>query len=78
MAELDDDDLEEWIEDEGDPDDVLMECPACRKAVHEDAQQCPHCGDWIIPVDPVHRGRRSLWSVLIVLVILLLVLITMR
>ena len=49
---------EEWIEDEGEAEDDLLACPSCHAAVHEDTQQCPYCGDWIIPVDPHHNG----WS----------------
>ena len=61
---------EEWVEDEGDEEDVCLECPSCHKLVHEDAQQCPHCGDWITPVYPGSRTKRWIWTVAVVLVIL--------
>ncbi len=60
---------QEWVEDEGDPaDDVLM-CPSCGASVHEDTQQCPHCGDWIIPVWPESRSKRWIWVVAAILAI---------
>lgn len=66
-----DDDLEEWIEDDGVEDDVLA-CPSCHQAVHEDTQQCPHCGDWIVPIDPRDKSRRSIWLVVVVLLVIAL------
>lgn len=57
---IDDYDIEdeEWIEDEGDEDDCLLECPTCHAAVHEDTQKCPNCGDWIVAVYPHGRTKR--------------------
>ncbi len=49
---------DEWIEDEGDEDDCLLECPTCHAAVHEDTQKCPNCGDWIVAVYPPRRAKR--------------------
>jgi len=73
-----DDPDEEWIEDEdeGDPEDDLLLCPSCRAAVHEDTQQCPHCGDWIIPVYPKSRLKRLVWAVVAVLLALALIRLT--
>ncbi len=61
---------EEWVEDEGDPEDVLLICPSCSEAVHEDTQQCPHCGDWIIPAYPEARWKKRVWMIAAVLVVL--------
>ena len=57
---IDDYDIEdeEWIEDEGDEDDCLLECPTFHAAVHEDTQKCPYCGDWIVAVYPQGRTKR--------------------
>lgn len=60
---------DEWTEDEDSSDD-LMECPSCRREVHEDTQQCPHCGDWIEPVYPGERRKRRWWIVAVALLIL--------
>ncbi len=60
---------EEWIDDEGDDEDDLLLCPSCRASVHEDTQQCPHCGDWITPIYPGERTRRRIWAVAALLVV---------
>lgn len=64
-----DDPLPEDVDDaDGDDDPAMMACPNCRKAVVEDAQQCPHCGDWITPVE--RRGGKRMVTVLAILVML--------
>lgn len=68
---------EEWLEEDDSGDD-LLQCPACRQAVHEDTQQCPHCGDWITPVYPRSRWGGSVWLVAAILVIAALILMTIR
>lgn len=60
---------EEWVEDDASGDD-LLECPNCGAPVHEDTQQCPHCRDWITPVDRGDRGKRLIWIIAAVLLIL--------
>ena len=71
MSWDDDDADEEWVDDDEEAlDDDLLSCPSCRRSVHEDTQQCPHCGDWITPIDPSGRVRRWVWVAVIVLLIL--------
>ena len=53
---------------DGDNDPAMMACPNCRKAVVEDAQKCPHCGDWITPVEP--RSGKRVVTVLAILIML--------
>lgn len=62
---------EEWVDDEEEDEssDDLLLCPSCRGTVHEDTQQCPHCGDWINPIHPGGSARRWLWAVVVVLLI---------
>ncbi len=68
---------EEWVEDESDDDaDDLLSCPSCKQDVHEDTQQCPHCGQWIIPVDSSGRWKNTVWTIAAILVILSFVLMT--
>lgn len=67
---------EEWVDDEADSADDFLTCPSCRKPVHEFAQQCPHCGDWIIPVYPGRQWKRFVWIAAAVLVILAMTLLT--
>jgi uncharacterized paraquat-inducible protein A len=65
------DDDAEWVEDDhGDPEADLLSCPSCGRAVHEDTQQCPRCGDWITAVSPGPRWKRAAWIVVAVLLIL--------
>jgi hypothetical protein len=54
-----DDPLPQDMDDEDDDDSSLpiMSCPHCRDSVVEDTQQCPYCGEWIIPQEP--RGSRG-------------------
>ena len=70
----DEDDNNEGIdaEDADDSGDDLLQCPGCARAVHEDTQQCPHCGDWITPVYPQTAWKRWLWLVTAILLVLLL------
>ena len=76
MAFEDDYADEEWVDDENDSEDDLLICPTCRRAVHEDTQQCPHCGDWITPIWPAERLKRLVWVVAAVLAILALLYLT--
>jgi hypothetical protein len=32
-----------------DDDSATVACPNCGRQVYEDAEQCPHCGEYIIP-----------------------------
>ncbi len=67
---------EEWVEDQGDEEDVYLACPACHRLIHEDTQQCPYCGDWIIPVDPAGASKRWIAAVIVLLLVTALVLLT--
>lgn len=79
MTPYDDYDLDEENELYGDSgndyghDDDLPEmlCPNCRATVTEDTQKCPHCGDWITPVEPSDSGWRRWLFVVAVLLMLL-------
>lgn len=71
MPETEDDDREEIgrdeLPDESDMDShdepSLVPCPHCRRMVDEDAEQCHHCGDYIIPHEaPLTKG----WIIAIV------------
>ncbi len=75
MTWRDDGPDEEWVDDEVDEDDTdaeLLTCPSCRRAVHEDTQQCPHCGNWITPVDRSGSWKGTVWLVAAVLLVLVL------
>ena len=61
-------DDDEWVDDD-DNADTLLACPSCGVAVHEEAQQCPSCHDWIIPVDRRDRTKRRIWAVAALLLV---------
>ncbi|MCH7808027.1 MAG: hypothetical protein IIB60_02275 [Planctomycetes bacterium] len=75
-GEPDYDDLdEEWVDDDDDDsEDDLLVCPSCNGSVHEDTQQCPHCGDWIIPRYPSGPFKRYVWPIVTLLLLLAIVL----
>ncbi|RMF37031.1 MAG: hypothetical protein D6753_18325 [Planctomycetota bacterium] len=52
---------EDWLESEGsDADDDFVACPICGEPVHEEAQRCPHCENYITPGMSSPQGR-PLW-----------------
>jgi predicted nucleic acid-binding Zn ribbon protein len=58
-----------------DSDDLAeMFCPKCRASVTEDTQKCPHCGDWITPVERSSTGPRRIVYVAIVLFMVAMIL----
>ncbi len=40
---------EEYEEDWDDDESSTVPCPSCGRPVYEDAEQCPHCGEYIVP-----------------------------
>lgn len=69
----DDDELPEGVyyddaEDE-DPDSYTVKCPYCGHAVHEDAQFCVRCENYISREDSPHGGRP--WWIWVCLVLAL-------
>ena len=70
-----DDDLNDMIRFGSDEPPDMM-CPSCRATVSEDTQKCPHCGDWITPVDPNGAGIRR-WMFIIAAIIMLLIALRM-
>ena len=71
----DDEDLddEEYPQpDEDDDGDDTVPCPHCRKPVYEDAELCPHCGNYLSREDS--PGRPPVWLLVGVLACLAVVL----
>ncbi len=66
---------DDWVEDDDDGNDLLA-CPSCGKEVYEETQQCPHCREWIIPVDHGDRGKRIIWAIAAILIIASMLLFT--
>lgn len=69
-ASDDDPDFSPGAEDPEEESLPEMICPACRAAVTEDTQKCPHCGDWITPIDPSAGGWRRWVFIAVVLLML--------
>jgi hypothetical protein len=74
-----DDDLEDdaWDDGADSGDEVDYEtvpCPYCRDPVHEQAEQCPHCGEYISDED-APPTRRPWWVYVGVALCLLIVLL---
>lgn len=67
-------DLSDW--DDEDSEVSELRCPACGQGVYEETQQCPHCGEWIIPVHESSPWRRGVWLMAVVLLVAALVLMT--
>ncbi len=60
-------DLEEYEfpdpDDEDDGEDTVP-CPLCGGDVYDDAQACPHCGEWISANTHAWSQRRWWWVLL--------------
>lgn len=60
-----DDDWEGPESDEFDDDDAeLVKCPSCGEEIFEEAQQCPYCGDYVVPSTSALGGRPFWFCVL--------------
>jgi predicted nucleic acid-binding Zn ribbon protein len=63
----DDDSLDEDpLESDQDPDDDLdpeesVPCPFCKKLIHEDADVCPRCGNFVGAADAPRRVPMVIW-----------------
>jgi len=50
-----------------------IDCPACGKPIHEDADLCPHCGQWMFTESPAaQRSRKWFWPVMVAVLIALI------
>ena len=58
-------DPQDCTPEDAEPDEVP--CPHCRNLIYEEANQCPHCGKWVVRAN---FSRSAVWGVLAVLVIL--------
>ena len=50
-------------------DDPTVPCPFCRRAMWEDAEQCPHCGKYVGGEDSP-APRRPWWVIVTVILLL--------
>ena len=49
-------DDEDWLDDD-DGETLTIPCPHCRADIYEDAEQCPHCGEYV-----ERRSTSTVWS----------------
>ena len=65
--EGDDEDYEadDWDDSEAseEDDDQTVPCPYCKKAIHEDAERCPHCESYISQEDAPPHGK-PMWFII--------------
>ena len=61
-GDWDDDD---WPDDD-DGETLTFPCPNCRAEIYEDAEQCPHCGEYVEgrSTSAVWAGRPGWWILL--------------
>lgn len=62
---MSDDDWEEDEPDEGNDDlSELVPCSACGEEMYEDAEHCPHCGEYVVHSASALAGR-PMWFCLL-------------
>jgi hypothetical protein len=82
MPRYDEDDEGDWEADDDDidsddDDESTVPCPHCREQVHEDAQRCPYCGEYISAEDSP-PSRKPWWIYAGVAICLLIVYLWIR
>jgi len=68
-----DEDPDEEYDVDDDEDDVTVPCPYCRRQIHEDAERCPYCEQYISAED-APASPKPWWLVLGVAVCLVILL----
>ena len=66
MAQDDDESLDDDSDEDSESADEngsteTVPCPCCRKPVYEQAELCPHCGNYILMQDA--PNRKPLWMI---------------
>jgi predicted RNA-binding Zn-ribbon protein involved in translation (DUF1610 family) len=58
-------DAEDWPDDD-DGETLTISCPNCGADIYEDAEQCPHCGEYVErnSTSVVWAGRPGWWILL--------------
>ncbi len=71
-----DDDLDDGDSAADSDDDQTVPCPFCRRAMWEDAEQCPHCGKYVGGED-TPAPRRPWWVIVTVIILIVIFLRTL-
>ena len=74
LSDRDDPDPSDQDDGDGDEYGETVPCPYCGKAVHEQAEVCSHCRNFISREDAPH-GRRLKWWVWLAVVLCLVALL---
>ena len=53
--------------------DELTTCPSCQRQIYDQAEICPHCGEYITPF-PEASKQKSVWVSIGVLLLIVLLL----
>ncbi len=56
----DEDDWEDDFDVSDDEDEPTIPCPYCRRPIHEEAERCPHCEQYISQED-APSSRKPWW-----------------
>jgi predicted nucleic acid-binding Zn ribbon protein len=73
-AELDERELPDAHDLDADPDGDVVPCPVCGKPLHEQADLCPRCGNFV-SAEGAPRPRRPAWFIVGLVVSLLIALV---
>jgi predicted nucleic acid-binding Zn ribbon protein len=74
--------MSDWEDDPDEPDESEMDfgdsadlrpCPSCRKPIYDEAEVCPHCGNYVGEEKAKHR--KPLWFVLAAIIIIATILL---
>jgi predicted nucleic acid-binding Zn ribbon protein len=57
-----------------DEDNVTINCPYCAAEIYEDAEQCPHCGQYISDEDAPREGKPA-WLIVVILLCIAMMLL---
>jgi len=75
LPEGTDDDYDDEVRDDASDESETVPCPTCGAPVFEEAQKCPHCGDWITAQAGGGRRQVRVMMIATVLIALLLLLV---
>ena len=71
--DADDDSADGAVDYDSDDSDVTIDCPYCGEAMYDDAEQCPHCGQYLSAEDQP-RESKPWWIVATAIVLLVIML----
>ncbi|MCA9076023.1 MAG: hypothetical protein KDA93_13430 [Planctomycetaceae bacterium] len=59
------DETDDWTEESDDDQGVdVRPCPSCGVEIYEEAERCPHCGEYVVWSNSAFAGKPKWWVVL--------------